>query len=284
MQKTEISKLFLIEEYINKKKSIADIMKISGRSNTYIKKKLKEYNINIRTISEANKGKIKNTKYSKNETYFNIPTIENCYWAGFIAADGCIKDKNGKKISNPLLEITLKTSDINHLEKFIKTVNYNGKIYNRKQKYKNHFTYSSQLIICNALKWTQYLKKHWNITPRKSLTIKPPNISNFKQQLAYIIGLIDGDGSINILKNNSYIQFNLIGTKKLLEWVSKIIYKIENQQKYKTMNCHKKSNSNIFTINNSHNRAYNMLKTLKNFIIQNNIPCLNRKWDKIHGC
>ena len=28
--------------------------------------------------------------YATNKEYFNIPTIENSYWAGFLAADGCL--------------------------------------------------------------------------------------------------------------------------------------------------------------------------------------------------
>lgn len=29
-------------------------------------------------------------KYSYNDNYFRTPNLENSYWAGFIAADGCV--------------------------------------------------------------------------------------------------------------------------------------------------------------------------------------------------
>src|SRR5690606_18912325 len=46
--------------------------------------------------------------------------------------------------------------------------------------------------ICNTL------RRNFNVTPRKSLTLIPPQNLTKKQILAFIKGYVDGDGSISI--------------------------------------------------------------------------------------
>src|ERR1035437_6230433 len=61
--------------------------------------------------------------YGVNDNYFNAPSNENCYWAGFIAADGNIHSKKKR-----LLRLKLQEKDKNHLEKYIKCLNFSGHI------------------------------------------------------------------------------------------------------------------------------------------------------------
>ena len=55
-KKYNITKQFLIKEYVNDKKSISNIAKKVGCSYTVVRDRLIEYNIHIRTIGEATKG------------------------------------------------------------------------------------------------------------------------------------------------------------------------------------------------------------------------------------
>src|SRR5690606_13503507 len=74
--------------------------------------------------------------------------------------------------------------------------------------------------------WFDDLYKFWNILPNKTLYLNPPNITDLNLCLSYIIGLIDGDGSICICnftqthngKKYTYpkIKFMLCGTFSLI--------------------------------------------------------------------
>lgn len=86
-------------------------------------------------------------KYSKNNynlDYFLKPSIDNSYWAGFIAGDGHIT-KSRDKIS-----IKLKQSDRNHLEVFAKKIGVTTIYdYETKDKRTSSITKSSTLLISN---------------------------------------------------------------------------------------------------------------------------------------
>lgn len=65
-------------------------------------------------------------KYSVDETFFTKTNEKSFYWAGFIAADGCIsRYENG----NMCVTLTLALKDINILEKFKHQIKYTGPIY-----------------------------------------------------------------------------------------------------------------------------------------------------------
>ncbi|NYO85812.1 hypothetical protein G4A66_28110, partial [Escherichia coli] len=60
--------------------------------------------------------------YKRNDSYFSTPNLENCYWAGFIAADGNIRQ------NNQTFAIALAKKDRQHLEQFKKNIQYTGPI------------------------------------------------------------------------------------------------------------------------------------------------------------
>ena len=71
----------------------------------------KKYGIKVYAPGESKHSHGKR-KHKLNDNYFESYTLENCYYAGFIAADGNI-DKNLKKIT-----ITLSNKDKGFLENF----------------------------------------------------------------------------------------------------------------------------------------------------------------------
>lgn len=82
-------------------------------------------------------GKLnKPIRYDYDENFFARDTEEAFYWAGFIAADGCIADQPNEKMS---LRISLATTDKNHLVKFLTDIGSNYPIYDsvvRKENFK----------------------------------------------------------------------------------------------------------------------------------------------------
>lgn len=229
-----------------------------------------------------------NRKYSYNYDYFNNPNINNCYWAGFLASDGSIY--YSKKYNNVSLQITSSIQDRCILEEFIKNTEYTGPLFNRTRLgHKNQTQYYSICKISDISAWVNDLAKYWNIVSNKVYTLKPPNIQNIIHQLSYIIGTIDGDGSIcqikpkSIRKNklrleNPYLAFNIVGTQDLLCWIKDILYSLEDQNKYKNLKIISSINNASYSISYTHQRALSILKFLKSINTPYKLP---RKWDKV---
>lgn len=118
-----------------------------------------------------------------NETAFDNYSEEACYWAGFIAADGCVDSKNR-------LRIMLKYDDISHLEKFKEylksthAISINTTTYNRCS-----FELTNPYIV-------DMLDINFNIVPNKTATLQFPKFIPSKYMVHYIRGYFDGDGSI----------------------------------------------------------------------------------------
>lgn len=118
-----------------------------------------------------------------NETAFDEYSEEACYWAGFLAADGCVDAKNR-------VRVMLKYDDLNHLEKlktFLKsthTISTNTDTYNRCS-----FELTSP-HICDML------DINYGIIPNKTYKLAFPRHIPAKYLVHYIRGYFDGDGSI----------------------------------------------------------------------------------------
>src|SRR5690606_21393784 len=137
-----------------------------------------------------------NKKYNFNESFFEtIDTEEKAYWLGFIAADGNINDRGENKSKS--LHIGLSFKDKNHLLKFMININYSHLLIEIKERIINLKKRRYVRLNLNSKKmYNDLLDK--GITPRKSLTLKPPK--NVPKDLVrhWIRGYFDGDGSVHI--------------------------------------------------------------------------------------
>jgi len=201
--------------------------------------------------------------YTRNDNAFSNITLEACYWAGFIAADGCLYNKRE-------LRVCLSNADKGHLEKLRNFIGYTGPLAQSK------ITTNLYLVVSSSQIYSD-LNKNFNITPRKSLTLLPPIGLTYKQSLAYIIGYIDGDGSIGYnsytYKNGTkykFLRLRIIGTPMTLNWINLIFKK----RAIPIQHC--KSKISIISFNDR-----NLLIKLKGFILDNSLPVLSRKWDKV---
>lgn len=71
-------------------------------------------------------------KYIHDENAFTLDTQEGFYWAGFIAADGCILTRKGRKKS---LAINLAIKDKKLLEELNKFLKSNRLIYLKEEEW-----------------------------------------------------------------------------------------------------------------------------------------------------
>jgi len=103
-------------EFQNREFMIDKIIEMykSGVSSTEIAKLLRISKAKILETLHINnvemRPKAASRKYGLNENSFSKITLESCYWAGFIAADG--------NIYNKYLSIELNNIDEKHLQKF----------------------------------------------------------------------------------------------------------------------------------------------------------------------
>jgi hypothetical protein len=209
-----------------------------------------------------------NKKYSYNENYFDVPRAESAYWAGFIAADGCISTSHG------CLILALKEEDRYQIENFKSALNYTGPITHKTNISGGKAYPYSDLRIYSAWPLIAQLYKHYGIGPRKTFQLGPPNL--FDEQLikAYIVGYIDGDGSIFF--RGDRISLSLCGTDALLQWIKTkfdLWYPPTRQQ------THVRRSKSIYEYATSGRRAEIILKDLSSL----GVPFLKRKWDKVSG-
>lgn len=118
-----------------------------------------------------------------NESAFDEYSEESCYWAGFLAADGCVDSKNR-------VRVMLKYDDLGHLEKLRTFLKSTHTISINTNKY-----YRCSLEITNA-HMCDMLDINFNIVPNKTDKLKFPSHIPSKYLLPYIRGYFDGDGSI----------------------------------------------------------------------------------------
>jgi len=109
---------------------------------------------------------------------FRHPNEESLYWAGFLAADGCV--------SGNYLHLNLQNRDVSHIEKMKKWLNVECKIRERPNQSQVIQVWSKEIIS----DLTQY-----GITPRKSLTYNPGVSCLYSPD--FWRGMIDGDGCLS---------------------------------------------------------------------------------------
>ncbi len=235
--------------------------KLPNRTSKAILNKAVKLGIPRRTVCKSNR------KYTYNDHFFSDVTNDKCYWAGFIAADGYIN-----KIKNNLV-INLSRLDKQHLENLKNSVEYTGRLRDFVIEQKNgKISDMSQLQVCGCRNIIKDLNEKYNITTKKSLTLEPPNLKD-DQALAFIIGYIDGDGSICYRSRDNHLIIGLVGTFNVLNWIRDTFNSVIPPKKggssiLKTGNCYK--------LNIEGKRAELLYSTLSGI----DCPRLNRKWNK----
>lgn len=149
-------------------------------------------------------------KYTKNDNYFKELSKQSSYWAGFIAADG-----NIHKRRTMLLELSLSSKDKEHLERFVSDIEWSGPI----AEYQNRTV--ARAAIHSSSEICKDLEDIYNIGPKKTFSLQPPNLDILPKEniIPYIIGFLDGDGFISLIKGRYPRVSVLCASKDFLEWV-----------------------------------------------------------------
>lgn len=167
--------------------------------------------------------------YEYNKDFFADLTPLNCYWAGFMATDGCVVRKVGKKGEG--LQISLSVKDIEHIYQFASDANatspvkiFQPKVTKRVQG-KDIVGGKAAKIVVYCCQWVDDLERNFNIVPAKTYTLEPPTSLTGDLAIAYIAGFIDGDGSINTdSRFPSQVGVSMSSASKdVLDWIKSII-------------------------------------------------------------
>lgn len=210
--------------------------------------------------------------YVFNNEFFNLNTENSFYWAGFIAADGCVMERKNQKS----LKITLAIKDINHLIKFKNALKSTHPIntYLSVSK-KGKISASCQIVLCGPKIFNSL--NRFNIIPRKTFIYKMPDwLLNHKLLSHFLRGYFDGDGCISFLKlqKGRVIKqgnFSVIGTNDLVKQFKLVLI---NHGLNQVKICKRK---NIYSLVYSGNTN---IRNIYNYLYQENCTCLERKFER----
>lgn len=242
------------------KKSVTQIAKHTGYGIDAIRAYMKRNDISLKH----------KTIYSCNENFFAQENDETFYWAGFIAADGCVQARN--RDYSFLVKLTLADKDREHLNKFKIALSSNHPIHDYVDKKGNKYC---ELIICSQIMCQDLAK--FNIIPRKTYVYKFPEfLKNNKMVNSFIRGYIDGDGCFTEYKqknrNISQITMNVVGTKEFLTEM----YKIIDLYCDNTMDRKLYRGGNVFRVGYSGNK---IISKIHKFLYKDSTIHLQRKYD-----
>ena len=254
------------KKYSNKE--VIEWYKLHKNGNT-IKSISKYFKISESVIySRFKKINLKSIDFRRNtvcHNFFSNDNPKSFYWAGFIAADGCVCMQDGKYKQ---LRIELSSKDYDHLLKFKEAIDFTGNVYLTKRK--------SCIIVINSENIFDDLHR-FGIVKNKTFTYKiPTKILLSKHVNHFLRGYFDGDGCLSrTLSKNEYVSqmsFNMVGTKNFINQFSHIL---EKECKLKAK-C-PRSIKNIFTVSFGGN---NIVKKIMDYLYKNsnNNIRLDRKY------
>lgn len=164
--------------------------------------------------------------HTVDDNFFAEDNEQSMYWAGFMAADGCIPDFKNR--DNNTLTCGLARIDKHHLQKFADTIKWSGQIYDGQSKKDGKIYLKSEIGITSD-KIIKDLTERFGFGHRKSLVYEfPERLVNHPLVHHFIRGYFDGDGSFYIQDKNSkkptkQMCFSLIATKPFLETFRSIL-------------------------------------------------------------
>jgi DNA-binding transcriptional regulator WhiA len=242
------------EEYIKKFYPSLDrntLIKDLGRTWVSIKWHAKRLGISRPNIREAKLKKLLEQ------------TVESAYWWGFIMSDGYLSNKGD-------LVFALSTKDENHLVKLSEYLGYPINIQRDVDVYMSRFSVMDK--INGAL-----LKTKLQITEKK--TYNPPIDFSFlktkEERLAFYIGFVDGDGSIQYDKKGTFKSIRIIVHGNWYNFWSSFceqLTKDYSDLSFTVNNTNKRGNTSIY-IGKKNTKHF-----LETFINENKLTILNRKW------
>jgi len=199
-----------------------------------------------------------------NKNLFKYKDPISCYWAGFLAADGCIyqSSKNRKG-----LHFGVKEKEV--VQKFIDFCGSDKKpYYNKTAKY---FSFSSYSIETQEA--IKNLGNNFSITERKTFTLQAPKLDTYEQELSFLLGAIDGDGWMYINKDG-YPCIGICGAAlDFMKWAEGLFKKYTITK----ANLRKSSSNSTYSIELKGRASLDLIGHFKTLSVTN----MDRKLDKL---
>lgn len=192
----------VIKLYLTERLSCTKIGKLISIQRQTVSNILKRRDIKV--INYQNKLQVRDNLFE------TISNEEDAYWLGFIYADGSINDRGR-------FELSLKSTDVEHLHKFAKYCGFTGKVTIGVAKCNDKIHWRCRMGFGN-----QALKKKFNnlgVIARKGSTLKFPKFITDPDLIRHFIrGYIDGDGGLGIYhySRGTCIALYATGTKDML--------------------------------------------------------------------
>ena len=177
------------------------------------------FNVHVKQRTLKNWLNIMGYQYERHYNYYynrnafaSIETEEDAYWLGFITADGYVNEKNN------WLSMGIGKKDLDHLKKFLKYLDFSEE---ESQKVINQHcggAYTRDNIVYTAVICGRPLIKNlkqYNLFQGKSGKEVPYICKTPELEIAYIRGLVDGDGYI---RSTEY-GMGLVGSKEIVAYV-----------------------------------------------------------------
>lgn len=277
MKLTEEERVIIRENF--NKITLRQIISLMPRwTNFYTR--FKKHTRKMGLIRDRNKTRLP-IKCSYNRHYWKDLTLNNCYLAGHLAADGCIKEH---KVGHYSFSLDISLDDESIIDNYYKELEFDGKRYYHENLVPSGLRktkFVSMTIFCfneNA----EYLRQHFNLQPNKTKRLRPPNLENKYYKFSYLIGLIDGDGSIGAsgsqrgkYKKSPFLSYSS-SSKDIVDWIKEMI---------DTYSCpsSRKQVSTVLKIKNSNCYSYSVCglraAVIINYLRQFPVPKLARKWE-----
>ncbi len=195
--------------------------------------------------------------------FFRTPNIINSYIAGFIAADGNL-DKRGR------VRISLAKKDRKFLKKIAKVLSAEH-LFREVSKAAHLEMYSKNM--------NSDLINNFNINPRKTYNLKPPNGLKNDMTIAYLAGYIDGDGCITNYKNIlGKTSIRISGTYEILSFFKDFLEE-ELETKLAKLYYEKRTKNNYMLFIGGRKTIMLYKKVIE--VVPENL-IMNRKWSKLN--
>jgi hypothetical protein len=180
----------------------------AGRSAENLSKDYAVTSSTMRRFFRENNREVLVSRNKVNHNFFKQENAEKYWLLGLISADGNVKSKYAWNLSQ--------SNDHGRtlIEHVASIIGHTNKIGEYKTSGSNVHT-----ISISSEEMVKDLSNH-GIKERKSLTIKFPDIPKLEYLKSYIIGYVDGDGSIGVYDNgkgSKYISISFVGNKEFMD-------------------------------------------------------------------
>ncbi len=221
-----------------------------------------------------------NYKYKFNKNYFHEPNLMNCWYAGWLAADGSILKRECIDGIHYDLAWECHAKDKSIQQLFIKELNYSSNtleflptITPVNKLYEIH----SRIRVNHIEQMADDLKNNFSIINNKTYRLGPPNLSTVELKLAYLAGYINGDGCVHFGTNGQLTISMVSSGLEIIKWITNLINSFDFPSPiHRKSNYYQKVNGkNAYLYHLGGVRAiylFDLLRTIK-------VPILDRKWN-----